>query len=166
MKNTEFVVAFVGADRPGLLRRLTEITHAHGGKWLVSKINHLEGQISGLLKVQLPLGEVAEVKQRLQQEKDLSIRFADGIQPSEAGSDIELRIDAKDKPGLVKEITNLLEREGVKVSNMDCHRVGIAELGGSLFTANLKLAIPSTTNSDDIASSLEALGEDMVVTLD
>lgn len=161
-----FVVSFVGCDRLGLLKQLAQKTHELGGKWLISKVSYLEGQVAAVIKVQAPVTALAQAKSLFSDEASLKVIFSEPAKSDPDGVVIGLRVDAKDRPGLVNEISQLLDRESVKITDMECHRMGIAELGGSVFTANLKLALPDDANGDDIAAEIEALGADMVVTLD
>ena len=51
--NTQFMATIAGEDRPDLLKILAAKTHALEGRWLNSKISRLEGQIAGIIKIDI-----------------------------------------------------------------------------------------------------------------
>ena len=52
--NRIFIVSFTGNATPQTIKQLASITHDHGGKWLVSKVNFLEELVAGVIKVEIP----------------------------------------------------------------------------------------------------------------
>ncbi|MCZ8487222.1 hypothetical protein O9992_01790 [Vibrio lentus] len=68
--NSTFIVNFVGKHHQqqssNLLRLLTKTT-----KWLISKVNFIEDQVAGVLKVQLPAINESIVKEAFSANADL-----------------------------------------------------------------------------------------------
>lgn len=162
---TVFNVSLMGRNRPGLLRELAEKTHHHKGKWLNSKVNHLDSLVSALIKIELPEGKLDSLKESFRADTELSITFVKSDEPPVPGKVIELVVDADDRPGLVNDLTQQLDAECAEIVDMDCHRVGVAELGRSLFTAKLVLKIPNDRDGLELAAELETMSADMVVTV-
>ncbi len=52
--NTVFIVNFVGQASPATIKELAAITHENAGKWLISKVNFIEDQVAGVIKIELP----------------------------------------------------------------------------------------------------------------
>lgn len=52
--NTVFIVNFVGQASPATIKQLAAVTHENDGKWLISKVNFIEDQVAGVIKVELP----------------------------------------------------------------------------------------------------------------
>ncbi|MGU3842625.1 ACT domain-containing protein, partial [Vibrio diabolicus] len=61
--NTVFIVNFVGQASPATIKELAAITHENGGKWLISKVNFIEDQVAGVIKVELPRENADIVKE-------------------------------------------------------------------------------------------------------
>lgn len=160
-----FIASLMGKNRPGLLKDLAEKTHEMGGKWLSSKVNHLDDQISALIKVALPEAQVQPLKDIFNAEPSVCVVFSSGDAEPAASSMVEMVVDASDRAGIVNEITQILDSECVELVDMDCQRVGVAELGRSVFTARLMLKVPSGRNGTELAEEIETISDDMVVTL-
>lgn len=162
---TVFNVSLMGRNRPGLLKELAEYTHNHQGKWLNSKVNHLDSLISALIKIELPLAQLEPLKAIFMAEPELSVTFVKSETVKSEGKLVEIVVDADDRPGIVNELTQRLDAEEVEVVDMECNRVGVAELGRSLFTAKMMLKVPHDRDGADVAAELETMAADMVVTL-
>lgn len=162
--NATFIVSLCGTARSGLLQDIAEFTHKHGGTWKSSKVNHLEGHIAAIIKVEIPAEQVPALKEQFTVQPGLSVQFDEVKDVAPMGSSsLSLVVDANDRPGLVKEITNALDEQDVTVIDMECYRVNVTGLGTSVFTANLKLNLPEGCEREDVMADLEELSEDMVV---
>lgn len=159
-----FLVSLAGVSRPGLLQDLAHYTHEHGGKWQSSKVSHLEGHIAAIIKIEIPEEQVEAVKAQFTAQETLSVQFDDVNVPTQTpSSSLNLVVDAKDRPGLVKEITNVLDDQDVTVVDMECYRLNVTGLGSSVFSANMKLDLPEGCAQEDVMADLEDLSDDMVV---
>lgn len=162
--NTVFIVNFVGQASPATIKQLAAVTHENDGKWLISKVNFIEDQVAGVIKVELPEKKVDIVKEAFSACQTLVVRFVDSEPYAHAQETVfQLRLDANDRAGIVNEITHVLDGQGISILDMDCQRVFIAGGGGvssSLFSAKMAIKLPSELGIDDVANELEALSED------
>lgn len=167
--NKTFIVNFVGKASPTTIKEFAAITHEHGGKWLISKVNFIEDQVAAVIKVELPEESVDVVKKAIIDNSNLLSNFVDSDSSSHDKDEIyQLRLDANDRAGIVNEITNVLDGQGIHILDMDCQRVFIAGGGGvssSLFTANLAIRLPTAVDIKDVTKELESLSEDTRVIL-
>ncbi|GGA74895.1 transcriptional regulator [Neiella marina] len=159
------VASLMGNNRPGLLKDLAAKTHELGGKWLTSKVNHLDDQISALIKVELPQPQVQPLKDIFNNEPAICAVFSEGEPTPPPSSIVEMVVDSSDRAGIVNEITQVLDSESIELVDMDCQRIGVAELGRSVFTARLMLKVPNSLKSEELAEELEGIADDMVVTV-
>ncbi|GAA5218003.1 glycine cleavage system protein R [Corallincola platygyrae] len=162
--SAQFMVSIMGPERFGLLKQLAEKTHALGGRWLDSKTNHLGGQFSGLLKVEVPIENAPALKAELSELEGYLVNINE-VANTDAGATLNVSYDANDRPGLVSDITHVLTDQGVQVEHMECHRVGVAELGTNIFTAQMKLRLPNDMEPAMVTAELESLDSDAVVNL-
>lgn len=159
-----FVVSFIGKTSPSTLKNLAAITNENEGKWLISKVNFIDQQIAGIIKVEVPIDRADIVKDAFMSYPELTVNIVDSdVLPHDEQTVFKLRLDANDRTGIVNDITHLLDSQGITLLDMDCNRVFIANDGGvqaSIFTANIALRLPADRQIDDLAKELESLSED------
>ncbi|MDB1123740.1 glycine cleavage system protein R [Vibrio algarum] len=163
--NKTFIVNFVGKATPTTIKAFAAVTHENGGKWLISKVNFIEDQVAAVIKIELPEENEEIVKSTIKNEPDLLVKFTDSdTDPSHGAEEIfQLRLDSNDRAGIVNEITNVLDGQGINILDMDCQRVFVAGGGGvssSLFTATLSIRLPKDVAINDVTKELESLSED------
>ncbi|WED20599.1 transcriptional regulator [Vibrio sp. JC009] len=167
--NTTFIVNFVGNASPSTIKQLAATTHENDGKWLISKVNFIENQVAAVIKIELPEENEEKVKEAFREVPDLLVRFVEAGDTAHDKDEIyQLRFDSEDRAGVVNEITQVLDGQGISILDMDCQRVFIASGGGvsnSLFTANLAIRLPAEVSIDDVTKELESLSEDTRVIL-
>lgn len=162
--NTTFIVNFIGKASPATIKQLAAVTHENDGKWLISKVNFIEDQVAGVLKVQLPAINESIVKEAFSANPDLIVQFVDSDHAHNVQDTIHhLRLDSNDRAGIVNEVAHVLDRQGINILDMDCQRVFIAGGGGvssSLFTSKIAVKLPIEVQIDDVVNELETLSED------
>ncbi|GEA51016.1 transcriptional regulator [Vibrio inusitatus NBRC 102082] len=168
--HTTFIVNFIGTASPSTIKRLSAITHENGGKWLISKVNFIDHQVAGVIKVDLPEDNQDVVKNAFKNTEALVCQFTDADASLHDKEEIfSLRVDSNDRAGIVNEITQVLDGQGISILDMDCHRVFLAGGGGvssSLFTAELALKLPAELAVEDVTRELESLSEDTRVVVE
>jgi len=161
--NVQILVTITGAYQADLLNALSEKTHALGGIWLTSKISHVEGYMTGLFKVEL-MQENVEVL--LDSFKELPIKV-DWVKlqylPEMETKYFNLLVDAKDRTGLINDISTVLSENDVKVESMECHRIGLPDIGGTVFTSNFQIAVSDAFNRELLIASLQEISNDLIV---
>lgn len=161
--NVQILLTITGPYQSDLVKVLSEKTHALEGKWLVSKINHVEDHMAGLIKVEL---DPSNVEALLDEFKGLPINV-DWVElkrlPKAKPNHLTLFIDAKDRPGLVSDISQVLSENSVKVENMECNRIGLPDIGGTVFTSNFKIAVSDAFDKSLLIDSLQEISSDLVI---
>ena len=160
--NRQFIVSIVGPDRAGLLKYFAAATHERGGKWLHSKVIRLDGQFAAIIKIELPESQVQVLKSWFEAQEAYLLVFSEVV--SGGGEDVrafKLQVDAEDRPGLVNDITHVLLENQIKIADMACHRVGVADLGASVFTSEFELKVPGDVDLGELTLEIEALGGDI-----
>jgi len=161
--NVLVMVTVSGSNRHELVRILSEKTHALGGKWIISKINHIDDYFSGLIKIEIGSDQV----QRLGADfKVLGLNVEVVVLDSaivKTLTHLDLNIDARDRPGLVHDISEVLAEHNISVENMECHRLGVADISGTVFTSNFKIAVNDKFSKEELINALQNISEDLVV---
>ena len=163
--NVQIMVTVNGSNQADLVKILSEKTHALGGKWLNSKISHIDDYFAGLIKIEIGSDHVERVVADF---KSLAIHveavvLGSAIQQTLAH--LDLNIDAKDRPGLVHDISQVLSDHSIKVENMECHRLGLADISGTVFTSQFKIAVADNFNKEELLDSLQDISKDLVIDL-
>lgn len=163
--NVAFMVSFAGPDSSNLLANLAKFTHDHDGKWLSSKISYLEGHIAANIKVVLPEKHARIVKAHFISQHDLSIKIDDiSLENKAANTAIKLCLKANDRPGLVFDISHLIQEFGADILNMETHRLQVQAVGGMVFFSNVDLCIPEALDINLLISELKTLDDSLVIT--
>ncbi|WP_017024550.1 ACT domain-containing protein [Vibrio rumoiensis] len=160
-ESTLFIVNFSGEAQPTSLKRLALMSHQSHARWVVSKINYLDQQVAGLIKIECPTDQVNAIQQAFLSEPSLTVHFAPATPIKHPEEEVyELRFDTDERSGIVSEITHTLEKERAQILSIHSHRVFLAGETGiqeGMFTSRLSIQIPSETNIQDIISELQAI---------
>lgn len=164
---TALTLTFIGRDRPGLVRALSERIAVVGGNWLESRMARLAGQFAGILLVEVPAGEVDRLVADLRglDAEGLHVYLAEGA--GDAGQPAErtlvLDLIGQDRPGIVREIALALAGQGVSIDELTTKVESGSFSGESLFHATAQLRIPDTLEAGQLREILERLANELMV---
>jgi glycine cleavage system regulatory protein len=161
------VLTLVGPDRPGLVSLLSERVAAGGGSWLESRMARLEGQFAGIVSLSLPEAAVPALRAALE------ALTAEGFQavlrggdeaavPAEARS-LELELVCLDRPGIVRDITEVLAARGVNIEELTTRVRSGSFSGEAMFQAEARLRLPPALAPAELRAALEILGAELMV---
>src|SRR5437763_9319188 len=109
---TDLVLTLIGPDRPGLVQAVAGIVADHGGSWLESRMAHLAGKFAGILRAEVPEERVRSVVEALGKLEGRGLKVVTEVaapaQRSAADRPMELEVVGLDRPGIVREISQLL----------------------------------------------------------
>lgn len=162
--NVNFAVTIAGPETKGLMKILAAKTHEHDARWLNSRTIHLEGRVACLLKVAVPESRLNDLQQSF---ADLQGFYVDCYslenQPAKKHQSVIVHMSANDRPGLVSDISHILENLDIKLDHIESHRMGVAGLGRNVFKADMKLQVPEEADLDQLTASLEDLSDNTLV---
>jgi glycine cleavage system regulatory protein len=165
----DLVLTLIGADRPGLVEAVADVVAANGGNWLESRMAHLAGKFAGILRIEVPADKTAAVLAALADLEARGLKIvgesagaqaSDGAQP---GRTLDLELVGLDRPGIVREISQLLASSGANVEELSTDRTSAAMSGEMLFVAKARVRLPSNADLGTLRSALERLASDLVV---
>lgn len=163
---TVTLVNIGGKSHPDLLKGLTEKSVQLGASWLNSKVNYLAGYVSALIKIEVDSNKLEDLKEVFTQTDDITACFYDS--PDELAdikTKLKLKIDAEDRSGLVNELIHFFHDTGIKVLNLDSHRLCAFGLGQTMFTADISLSCPPEVQLNELTQGLKALSNDMKISV-
>ena len=164
---TDLVLTLLGPDRPGLVELVAGVIAAHGGNWLESRMSHLAGKFAGILRAELPAERVAAATAALAalEARGLKVIVETAARgpaaPAERSMDLELV--GLDRPGIVREISQLLAGNGVNVEELTTNRVSAPMSAEMLFEAHAQVRVAPDTDVAKLRADLERLASDLVV---
>jgi glycine cleavage system regulatory protein len=163
----DLVLTLLGPDRPGLVELVAGIIAKHNGNWLESRMSHLAGQFAGLLRAELPEDELSAALAALAalEVNGLKVTATAATRPAVAAPEktMTLELVGLDRPGIVREISQLLASSGVNVEELITDRKSAPMSGEMLFEARAHVRMPAGTNVPSLRAGLERLASDLVV---
>lgn len=164
------VFTFVGADKPGLVEKLSSTVAAHGGNWLESRMSELAGQFAGIVKVEVSQEQAVALRAALLalSEQHLSVVVADAKADVLPGDFRQLRLTivGNDRPGIMREVSHALATRRISVSEMDTSITSAPMSGDPLFEATARIHVPQSLDLDELNTQLDAIAEALTVHID
>ncbi|HJX64868.1 MAG TPA: ACT domain-containing protein [Polyangia bacterium] len=166
---TDLVLTLIGPDRPGLVEAVAEVIAGHGGNWLESRMAHLAGKFAGILRVEVPAAQVLPLSAALAALQERGLRVV--AEPS-AGSEqpaadeartMDLELVGLDRPGIVREISQILARSGANVEELATNRSSAPMSGEMLFSAKTRVRLPPHADVARLRAGLERMASDLMV---
>jgi glycine cleavage system transcriptional repressor len=160
-----YVVFAVGADRPGIVARLTGALYDVGANLLDSSMTILSGHfaVALALDAQIPVAALeaalADVAQRL--DLGVTVREVDpaGVPPT--GARHVVAVYGADHPGIVARVAHELATRGVNIVDLETRRVGDPD--DPVYAMVLEVIVPPDLDVDELASDLRSVAEELGV---
>lgn len=164
---TQLIVSVVGPEQMGFIKQVTLKTKELGGKWLANKITHLDGQIAGLLKLEIETSQLDAFRAMMQDFEGINVSYHEpaGIEQGKQPL-VKLTLEGEDRSGLTSEITHLLYDLDVGIEHYESQRYPVIGLNTGVFEANLSLRLPETLSVNGLKSELEQLNDQLRVFVD
>ena len=165
----DLVLTLIGPDRPGLVEAVAEVVATHRGNWLESRMAHLAGKFAGILRVEVASDKVPALLAALAEldSRGLKVVGEPSSQASmdTAGRTLDLELVGLDRPGIVREISQLLASSGANVEELSTDRTSAPMSGEMLFLAKARVRLPSSADLGTLRAALERLASDLMIEL-
>lgn len=162
---TTLILTVAGADRPGLVAAVADVVDAHGGNWENSSLAELAGTFAGVIEVSVAADRTAELEQALRALEGL-LTVAVHTGSDAAASDdrlLEIRVLGNDRPGIVREISGVLNAHALSIEELATETRDAAMAGGRLFEASVTAKVPASVDLDALQADLERLATEIQV---
>ena len=162
-----FVFAVIGRDRPGLVETMSDIVVAHGGNWLDSRMISLADQFVGVALVTVPEENTAAFTEALKKLDSGGLRVM--LEPTgerampEAAPKLAIRLMGHDRPGIVREISRVLHKHNVNISELTTGTARVPMSGDTFFRASAELQVQPGFQLEKLRGDLEALSHEIMV---
>ncbi|MCX7914883.1 MAG: ACT domain-containing protein [Verrucomicrobiae bacterium] len=163
------ILLVVGADRPGLVRRLAERVQQAGGNWLESRFAHLAGHFAGVARVEVPASRCAELESAMRglAADGLTVTVTPTVPGAGgvAGESWWVELVGHDRPGIVHQVSAVLQRHGVNIEELETGTEQAAQTNDRLFRARARVTVPLGVKPGDLRRDLEAIAAELMVDL-
>jgi glycine cleavage system regulatory protein/folate-dependent phosphoribosylglycinamide formyltransferase PurN len=161
------LVTVTGSDRPEIVSLISERAHGFGANWAGSRIATLEGQLAGLVRLEVPepraepLAAALEaldtsgVRVEVNKERHIAVPAGRRV--------VKLELVGHDRPGIVSEMSGSLARRRVGIEDLHTEIVDGATPAEHLFKVKALLVVPASVTNDELRAALEPLTKEMTV---
>jgi glycine cleavage system regulatory protein len=160
------VLTLIGADRTGLVEKVSQVIAEHGGSWEQSRMARLAGRFAGILQVSVPPDAASGLTVALAglSSEGLTITVEDGALDEGEVSETVFVVElvGQDRPGIVREIARAVAEVGVNVLALESQVSPAPMSGETLFTARASLQAPAGLALDTLRASLERIADDLM----
>jgi len=167
--NKTLVVTAICADRPGLVQMLSEVIYKHEASWEESSMAHLSGQFAGILTVNVDENVIPALEKDLRALSDqgMAVTLNESSEATDAVNQqiIGLDLTGQNKPGIMREVSNVFVAQGVSVQSLDTEVVSASMSGGDMFVAGVQLEVSKDFDLESLQHALEDLSDDLMVDL-
>lgn len=164
------VLTVIGDDRAGLVNAVAEVVARHGGNWEQSQMAELAGKFAGIVLVTVPDGSSAALVAALEPLQGmLDITAQEGSVPVLPDAGLQrftLELVGADRPGIVREITEVLATHGVNIDSLRTEARDAPMSGGRLFEARAVLEVSASTDLGALRVALERLADELMVDIE
>jgi glycine cleavage system regulatory protein len=167
--NKTLVLTAICADRPGLIQMLSEVIFKHEASWEESSMAHLAGQFAGILTVNVDENVIPALEKDLRGLSDhgMAVTLNESMDSVDDANHqtIWLDLTCHDKPGIMREVSNVFVAQGVSVQSLDTEVVSASMSGGDMFVAGAQLLVTKDFDMESLQEALEGLSDDLMVDL-
>ena len=170
MSTEKIIITLFAKDRPGIIRSLSDTVLANKGNWLESSLSRLCGQFTGIVHIAVDSGNKPSLISALETMSEegiiVTVQNAEGVKTDDIEvNGLQILVEANDRPGIIKEISEDLATENVNVDNIDTEVESASMAGYPIFRAHLFLAMPEDLSEDDLEDILEGVSDDVMVSV-
>jgi glycine cleavage system regulatory protein len=164
---TSLVLTFMGRDRPGLANAISQTIAAAGGSWMESHVARLADKFTGIVLVSVPEPNVAALSAALRSLDDAGLRITVELSqaaPPETGYKIlELTLVARDRPGIVRDVTQALSQLGANIEAFSSDIETAPFTGETMFRATARIHVADNITPEEVQITLEQLPDEIIV---
>lgn len=162
-----YVLTAIGDDRAGLVSALADAIAEHGGNWERSQLAELAGKFAGIVMVTVPESRADELLAALDSlDGVLEVQAHRGGEEQPESQRVALELVGTDRPGIVREISAVLARHGVRIDQLVTATREAPMAGGMLFEADAVLDVPAGTTAASLREALESVADELMVDID
>jgi glycine cleavage system regulatory protein len=163
--HASLVVTVIGADRPGIVRLLSDRAQRFGANWTDSRMSRLAGEFAGMVHFEVPRENADALAAALGGLEDAGLRvaIAKGEVDSRPGMPrgMSLELVGDDRPGIVANLTRILAERGISIENLHTELLAGPAAAQRRFKVMAHLRVPPGVSGATLRHELDALAAEM-----
>ncbi len=165
--STSVVMTIIGDDRTGIVEMLSETLVQNHGNWIESSMHSLAGKFAGILHASVPDIHAQNLVHKLQglqsQGLQISIQISDATVKLKQTQEFTLELVGHDRPGIVRDITKILNSYKVNVEELDTECQSASMSGEPMFLVTARIRAPEEVSLELLQNDLETLANELMV---
>ena len=159
------LTTITGEDREETLHGLANTTRGLGGEWLVTRIIKLDGFFAALMRLTIDEEKLEQLKNQLQDQFPGYTFSYQAIQTESSTNRTyaTLELDFLDRPGLTRDISEMLIDQGVEIEQLESTRHPLGAVASTVFSTRVRLALPKGMTIEEVSEKISALENDVQV---
>jgi len=165
----QIVLSFIGADKPGLVKRLADIISSKGGNWMESNLSQLAGKFTGIVLISVSAqnsDSLCKALHDLSSEEFKILTELTSAQESAKTMELVLHILGPDRPGIVKSISQALEQNKINVKQMESKITSAAMSGDPMFEAETIIQVADQIDIDALLVDINNISMELGIDID
>ncbi|MCL1092676.1 ACT domain-containing protein [Shewanella kaireitica] len=156
-----FIATVLGEVTPGVIKALAQLTRESGGEWITSKVIKVDHHFAALLKIAIEEKKAEQLKAMLKSQfPKLNLMFeSSNCAELHNLRAVNFNVDCKDRPGLTRDIVDVLVNLDLAIEHMEFNRVHVSVIGETMFTSKLTVLLPIEVSNASVLELLEGVSE-------
>ena len=159
----KIIINAYGADKPGLVSKISKIINSHKGNIEVSKMSLLESDFTLLMLIKIPKNNIRDLFKSLNKLSDLVVSG----KMTETNKTISknfikyiFKINTADNVGIIFVFSNFFKKNGLNIINMETHIENAPITGMPLFVLDSILMIPKDIDFKNFKKKLNEIADE------
>ena len=163
---SQMVFTVIAKDRPGLVDQLAAVVVEANGNWLESSMARLGGEFAGIVRIEVEPAAIHTLQSKFEDlsKEGIMISLRSGEARVENGKEnaAYLEIESLDHPGILHQITQILNGRGVSIDQLETTVTAGSMSGESFFKAKADLRLPYGLDLADVRDDLQSTAADLM----
>lgn len=157
------IISFMTADRPGIVKVLSDLISEHKANWEKSSLHQISGVFAGVIEIAVPAENATELADKLAILPGFKMQIEHVQQEVSAPETmLVLELTANDRSGIVQEISSTIHHHGGNLLKLVSTQEIAPHAGHELFKAKVTISVDKNT-IDTMIDALENLADDLMV---
>ena len=157
------IISFMTADRPGIVKVLSDLISEHSANWEKSSLHQISGVFAGVVEIAVPVENSTDLADKLAELPGFKMQIEHVQQQDSASESIfVLELTANDRSGIVQEISSIIHHHGGNLLKLVSTQEIAPHAGHELFKAKITVSAAKST-IDTMIDALENLADDLMV---
>ena len=157
------IISFMTADRPGIVKVLSDLISEHKANWEKSSLHQISGVFAGVVEIAVPAENATDLADKLAELPGFKMQIEHVQQQDSAPEGIfVLELTANDRSGIVQEISSIIHHHGGNLLKLVSTQEIAPHAGHELFKAKITVSAEKNT-IDTMINAFENLADDLMV---